>query len=101
MAPRDHAFPQNVTPTVFANAQPLKYSPPEQLAQGVAAVTTEDIRWSRCDIKAIALERGLLIYGRRSHAGRYGDWLMMTPPRIATRDDVAEIVAAVAQRVQV
>ncbi|HSW52185.1 MAG TPA: aminotransferase class IV, partial [Sulfuricaulis sp.] len=55
VAPRDHAFPPNVTPTVFAYAQPLKYSPPEQLAQGVAAVTAADIRWQRCDIKAIAL----------------------------------------------
>ena len=61
MAPRDHAFPQNVTPTVFAYAQPLKYSPPEQLAQGVAAVTTEDIRWSRCDIKSIALLANALL----------------------------------------
>ncbi|MDP2706985.1 MAG: aminotransferase class IV, partial [Burkholderiales bacterium] len=49
VAPRDHAFPPNVTPTVFAYAQPLKYSPPEQLAQGVAAVTAADIRWARCD----------------------------------------------------
>jgi D-alanine transaminase len=61
VAPRDHAFPQNVKPTVFAYAQPLKYSAPEQLAQGVAAVTAEDIRWSRCDIKAIALLANALL----------------------------------------
>ncbi|MBI3546446.1 MAG: D-amino-acid transaminase [Gammaproteobacteria bacterium] len=54
-APRDHAFPAQVTPTVFAYAQLLKYPPAEQLTQGVAAITTEDIRWRRCDIKAIAL----------------------------------------------
>ena len=61
VAPRDHAFPPNITPTVFAYAQPLKYSPAEQLAQGVAAVTTEDIRWQRCDIKAIALLANALL----------------------------------------
>ena len=61
VAPRDHAFPPNITPTVFAYAQPLKYSPPEQLAQGVAAVTAADIRWSRCDIKAIALLANALL----------------------------------------
>jgi D-alanine transaminase len=61
VAPRDHAFPPNVTPTVFAYAQPLKYSPPEQLLQGVAAVTTADIRWQRCDIKAIALLANALL----------------------------------------
>ncbi len=61
VAPRDHAFPTHVTPTVFAYAQPLKYPPPEQLAQGVAAVTAEDIRWQRCDIKAIALLANALL----------------------------------------
>lgn len=61
VAPRDHAFPPNITPTVFAYAQPLKYSPPEQLAQGVAAVTAADIRWQRCDIKAIALLANALL----------------------------------------
>ena len=61
VAPRDHAFPPNITPTVFAYAQPLKYSPPDQLAQGVAAVTAADIRWARCDIKAIALLANALL----------------------------------------
>ncbi|MHB8744015.1 MAG: D-amino-acid transaminase [Sulfuricaulis sp.] len=61
VAPRDHAFPPNVTPTVFAYAQPLKYPPAEQLAQGVAAITTSDIRWQRCDIKAIALLANALL----------------------------------------
>ena len=61
VAPRDHAFPPNIAPTVFAYAQPLKYSPPEQLAQGVVAVTAADIRWSRCDIKAIALLANALL----------------------------------------
>lgn len=54
-APRDHAFPAQVTPTVFAYTQLIKYPPAEQLTQGVSAITTEDIRWRRCDIKAIAL----------------------------------------------
>lgn len=61
VAPRDHAFPPHVTPTVFAYAQPLKYPPAEQLALGVAAVTAEDIRWQRCDIKAIALLANALL----------------------------------------
>jgi len=48
------------------------------------------------DIKTIALEKGLLIYGRRSHGGRYGDWLMMTPPLIATPADVDAMADGVA-----
>lgn len=61
VAPRDHAFPPNPVPTVFAYTQPLKYPPAEQLAQGVAAITTKDIRWQRCDIKAIALLANALL----------------------------------------
>jgi D-alanine transaminase len=61
VAPRDHAFPPNITPTVFAYSQPLKYPPVEQLMQGVTAVTTADIRWQRCDIKAIALLANALL----------------------------------------
>ena len=61
VAPRDHAFPPNAVPTVFAYAQALKYPPAEQLTEGVAAVTTTDIRWQRCDIKAIALLANALL----------------------------------------
>jgi len=44
-------------------------------------------------VQALARDQGLLIYGRRTHAGRFGDWIMVTPPLIATRADVDEIVA--------
>ncbi len=61
-APRDHAFPtHNTTPTVFAYAQPLNPPDPETLASGIAAVTTPDIRWQRCDIKATALLANALL----------------------------------------
>jgi D-alanine transaminase len=60
-AERDHAFPKQVTPTVFAYSQPLKYPEPAQLAAGVAAITVPDIRWQRCDIKAIALLPNVLM----------------------------------------
>jgi adenosylmethionine-8-amino-7-oxononanoate aminotransferase len=48
-------------------------------------------------LQTIARSKGLLIYGRRTHAGQYGDWLMVTPPLIATRADVDEIVAGIAR----
>jgi adenosylmethionine-8-amino-7-oxononanoate aminotransferase len=48
------------------------------------------------DLKTIALAKGLLIYGRRSHGGQYGDWLMMTPPLIAEPADIDLIVEGVA-----
>lgn len=68
-APRDHAFPAKVEPTVFAYAQPLKYPEPAQLANGVRAITVPDIRWLRCDIKAIALLPNVLMRQQATEAG--------------------------------
>jgi adenosylmethionine-8-amino-7-oxononanoate aminotransferase len=48
-------------------------------------------------LQGIARSKGLLIYGRRTHAGRFGDWLMVTPPLIATRADIDEIVHGLAE----
>lgn len=48
-------------------------------------------------IQKLALAQGLLIYGRRTHAGKFGDWLMITPPLIATEADVDEIVGGLAR----
>ena len=61
VAPRDHAFPPNLAPTVFAYAAPLKYPPAEEVERGIAAITAPDIRWLRCDIKAIALLPNVLL----------------------------------------
>lgn len=69
VAPRDHAFPANTVPTVFAYIQPLKYPSAEQVAHGVAAITLTDIRWSRCDIKAIALLANALARSQALEAG--------------------------------
>jgi D-alanine transaminase len=68
-APRDHAFPAEVHPTVFAYAQPIHYPEPSQLAGGVSAITTEDIRWRRCDIKAIALLPNVLMRQEAKECG--------------------------------
>lgn len=61
VAPRDHAFPKDTKPTVFAFAQPIAYPDAALLARGVDAITVPDIRWQRCDIKAIALLPNVLM----------------------------------------
>lgn len=61
VAPRDHAFPTDTQPTVFAYSQVLTYPPAETLVGGIAAITTQDIRWQRCDIKSIALLANALL----------------------------------------
>ncbi len=60
VAPRDHVFPQDVGPTIFAMANPLAPIPQEQLQRGVALITSEDMRWQRCDIKVISLLANIL-----------------------------------------
>ena len=60
VAPRDHAFPQGVAPSVFMFAQPLVSATDAQKAAGVCAITAPDIRWGRCDIKAISLLANVL-----------------------------------------
>ena len=61
VAPRDHAFPQGVPPTVFMFSQPLVTSTPAQKAAGVCAVSAVDNRWLRCNIKAISLLANILL----------------------------------------
>jgi len=61
VAPRDHAFPKNTIPTVFIMSNPLVTPSKEQCETGVSAVSAVDIRWDRCDIKAIALLPNVLL----------------------------------------
>jgi len=56
---RDHAFPRNVTPTVFAMAAPIKPYPDVQ--RGVKAITLDDSRWRLCHVKAITLLGNILL----------------------------------------
>lgn len=55
VAKRGHAFPQEVTPTVFIMTNPLTTPSAEARAKGVACVSLEDRRWLRCDIKSVSL----------------------------------------------
>jgi len=61
VAPRDHAFPKGVKPTVFMMSNPLVTPPQSQRDQGVAAVTVADNRWLRCDIKSVSLLANCLL----------------------------------------
>jgi D-alanine transaminase len=69
VAPRDHAFPRGIEPTVFAMATPLPAPLADQLERGIRAVTLEDIRWARCDIKAISLLANILLRQQALDAG--------------------------------
>lgn len=55
VAKRDHAFPKDVTPTVFMMSNPLVTPSPALVDSGVACVSAEDYRWLNCDIKSVSL----------------------------------------------
>jgi D-alanine transaminase len=61
IAKRDHAFPRDAVPTVFAMSSPLATPSRAEVERGVAAVTATDYRWGRCDIKSIALLGNVLL----------------------------------------
>lgn len=58
---RDHAFPAKVIPTVFVMSTPMPAPPKEWREQGVSAITAEDNRWLRCDIKSTSLLPNVLL----------------------------------------
>ncbi len=117
---RDHAFPVDVTPTVFAMTNPLPEPDPERNRQGYAAITVTDERWNNCHIKAITLLANLLarqeavdagaqeaifirdgkaVEGAASNLFIVRDRLLITPPKSKqllpgiTRDFVLELAA--------
>lgn len=68
-APRDHAFPANVSPTVFMMCSPLVTPSKAQCEKGVTAISADDIRWDRCDIKAVSLLPNVLLRQMAVDAG--------------------------------
>ena len=56
---RDHGFPEQVVPTVFAMCSEIK--PFAGRVTGVKAVTLDDARWQMCHVKAITLLANLLL----------------------------------------
>jgi len=42
-------------------------------------------------VSRIALQNGLIVYTRRTNAGRDGDWVMVSPPLVTTDGELGEI----------
>ncbi len=55
---RDHAFPEQCKPTIFAMCSPIV---PFAHDNGVKAITLDDMRWALCNIKATTLLANLLL----------------------------------------
>jgi D-alanine transaminase len=68
-APRDHAYAQELEPTVVMTVRDLRPPNPTVQAAGVQAMTMEDIRWGRCDIKSVNLLANVLARQQATRAG--------------------------------
>ena len=62
-------IPMNATPTVVMTVREFHPLDRSVQATGVDAMTTEDIRWGRCDIKSVNLLANVLAR-QRVKAGR-------------------------------
>lgn len=61
---RDHAYPQDIEPTVYAFAFeiPPAPTPDKESATRYRVSTAEDLRWKRCNIKSTALLGNVMHY---------------------------------------
>ena len=66
---RNHVPQAGTPPTLFASVQRLPLIPDSAIENGVAAVTADDIRWSRCDIKSTSLLGNVLLRWLAADAG--------------------------------
>lgn len=69
VAKRDHAFPANISPTIFCMVAPFKRPDDVVRNKGLSAVSTEDLRWLRCEIKSTSLLGNVLAKQHAVDAG--------------------------------
>lgn len=69
VAPRNHAFPKNAKPTVFAYTQKKAFAAKNTQQSGAAVITAADIRWLRCDIKSTSLLAAVMLREQAERAG--------------------------------
>lgn len=69
VAKRDHAFPKDVRQTIFMMSGPLTTPSREQIDHGVPAITAEDFRWLKCDVKSVSLLGNCLLRQMAVDAG--------------------------------
>ncbi len=83
---RDHAWPEDIEPTIYARTKILKTPTTEEKRRGIHAITLDDPRWEHCNIKAITLLANVMARHEAADAG--------AQEAILIRDDLATEGAA-------
>lgn len=83
VARRDHAFPKRrIKPALTITARHLAPTPDWVVAKGVRVITQPDLRWKRCDIKAVGLLPNVLAKQAARAQGAFEAWLVDDNGRI-------------------
>jgi D-alanine transaminase len=69
VAPRDHVYGPDLEPTIVMTIREMHPLAAAVQAAGVEAMTLEDVRWGRCDIKSINLLANVLARQQAKRAG--------------------------------
>ena len=82
---RNHAYPADVTPTVFAFAYEIPATPTasKKAAKPFTVITAKDLRWQRCNIKSTSLLGNVMHY-QQSHAGGHDETILYNDRREIT-----------------
>jgi D-alanine transaminase len=68
--PRTHYYSNQIKPNLFVFVSPLK-NREKRINEGVSVTLEQDVRWSRCDIKSIALLPNVLANHKAISEGHY------------------------------
>jgi D-alanine transaminase len=71
VSPRNHAFPAKAPVQVVMTVRKIEEKNPTIRETGISAITIEDIRWGRCDIKTVQLLPNVLAKQKALDAGCY------------------------------
>lgn len=71
VAPRSHAFPEGVRPTLVMTFRETTQVPKLLREQGVSVITVPDIRWERCHIKSLNLLPNVMAREAALQSGAY------------------------------
>jgi D-alanine transaminase len=75
-APRNHVYPKEARPSLVVTARRPSFPSAKEREEGVAVMTTPDLRWGRCDIKSISLLANVMARQQAAAAGCREAWLI-------------------------
>ena len=77
VAKRDHPFPKQLKPVLSMTVCGAKTPKPQEIKNGVHAITYPDYRWHRRDIKSISLLANIIAKNEASKKSVREAWLLM------------------------